>query len=446
MQVPFHRRDAEDAEGAQRIPLKTSRKLFCTVLRVLGVLCVSAVMFAADTPPKVDEDEALGRALSEAGSSSVDFIRAVEQHLAKFPKTERRPEIERALLKASIDVKDDARIIKYGEPVLARETVELKTLEAVVRALIATGDRAKAGRALEYAQRYEKGVRDFEKDPPPGGAPRATWREDIDRGYGRSFLLEARVLDVLGRANEALDLARKSYSGYPSAEAAREVADLLAKSGKEEEAVRYYAEAFALPDARALEAGRAGDRARMGALYRKLRGSEAGLGDIVLQAYDRTAEALHEREMRLREVDPNARLTNPMEFTLTGLEGGKLALASLKGKVLVLDFWATWCGPCRAQHQLYEEVKARFKNTPEVVFLSVNTDEERDLVPEFIAEHKWDKKVYFEDGLASVLKIQSIPTSILINKRGEIESRMNGFDPDRFVEQLSERVGQALKQ
>jgi len=254
------------------------------------------------------------------------------------------------------------------------------------------------------------------------------------------------VLDVLGRANEALDLARKSYSGYPSAEAAREVADLLAKSGKEEEAVRYYAEAFALPDARALETGRAGDRARMGALYRKLKGSETGLGDIVLQAYDRTMAALDERERKLREVDPNARLTNPMEFTLTGLDGGKLALPSLKGKVLVLDFWATWCGPCRAQHQLYEEVKARFKNTPEVVFLSVNTDEERELVPEFIAEHKWDKKVYFEDGLASVLKIQSIPTSILINKRGEIESRMNGFDPDSFVEQLSARVGQALKQ
>jgi thiol-disulfide isomerase/thioredoxin/tetratricopeptide (TPR) repeat protein len=444
MQVPFHRRDAESAEGSQRKPQENFKKVFFVPLCFLCVLCASAVIFAADTPPKPDEDEALGRALSEAGSSSVDFIRVLEQHLVKFPKSERRPEIERALLKASIDAKDDARIVKYGEPVLARETVELKTLEAVARALTATGDRAKAGRALECAQRYEKGVRDFEKNPPPGGVPLAKWREDIDRGYGRSFLIEARALEVLGRAAEALDLAQKSYSGYPSAEAAREIADLLAKSGKEEEAVRCYAEAFAIPGAP--EADRAADRARMGGLYSKLRGSEAGLGDIVLQAYDRTAQVLHEREMRLRDVDPNARLTNPMEFTLTGLQGDKLVLSSLKGKVLVMDFWATWCGPCRVQHGLYEEVKARFKNMPEVVFLSINTDEERDLVPGFIAEHKWDKKVYFEDGLSSVLKIRSIPTSILINKRGEIESRMNGFDPDSFVEQLSERVGQALKQ
>ena len=135
-----------------------------------------------------------------------------------------------------------------------------------------------------------------------------------------------------------------------------------------------------------------------------------------------------------------------MDFTLTGLDGGKLVLASLKGKVLVLDFWATWCGPCRFQHGLYEQVKARFKDRPEVVFLSVNTDDERDAVPDFIAGNHWDKKVYFDDGLADALRISSLPTSILIDPHGQIASRMNGFLPDRFVDQLSERIRQALKE
>jgi thiol-disulfide isomerase/thioredoxin len=329
--------------------------------------------------------------------------------------------------------------------VLARESLDLKTLDAVIRALVAAGDPDHAGRAVEYARRYEQAVRDFEKDKPSGSAPLGQWRDQIDRAYGHAFLLEALGLSVLGRDPEALDLARKSYAVYPAAEAAREIGALLAKSGKDEEAVRFYAEAFAIPDERNNAEARAADRARVGELYRKLKGSEAGLGDLVLQAYDRTAELLHERDIKIAQLDPNARLTNPMDFTLTGIEGGKLALASLKGKVLVLDFWATWCGPCRFQHGLYDQVRARFKDHPEVVFLSINTDDERDLVPEFLAENHWDRKVYFDDGLSNALRISSLPTSILIGKRGEIASRMNGFDPDRFVDQLSERIRRALK-
>ncbi|HVX65197.1 MAG TPA: TlpA disulfide reductase family protein [Bryobacteraceae bacterium] len=403
------------------------------------------MIFAADKPAKPDEDESLRRALSESGTSNVDFIRVLEQHLAAFPKSERRPEIERAVLKAAIEIDDRKRIIDYGARVLDRESVDLRTLEAVTRALLAGGNRELAGRALDYAKRYEAGVRDFEKDPPSGRVSAGKWRDDIDRGYGRAYVLEARAYSAMGRAAEAIEAARKSYAVYPTAEAARETGRLLAAAGKQDEAVRAYAEAFAIPDTRNRESDRAADRARLGELYRQLKGSETGLGDLILEAYDRTAQAAHERELKLKQLDPNAKLTDPMDFTLTGLDGGKLALSSLRGKVLILDFWATWCGPCRVQHGLYEQVKQRFKDRPEVVFLSINTDEDRAAVPEFIAENKWDRKVYFEDGLAGTLQISSIPTAILINRQGEIESRMNGFVPDRFVDQLTARIERVLE-
>ena len=56
--------------------------------------------------------------------------------------------------------------------------------------------------------------------------------------------------------------------------------------------MRFYAEAFAIPDEHNQEQDRAADRLRMGELYRKLKGSEAGLGDLILQAYDRTSRTL----------------------------------------------------------------------------------------------------------------------------------------------------------
>jgi thiol-disulfide isomerase/thioredoxin len=134
-----------------------------------------------------------------------------------------------------------------------------------------------------------------------------------------------------------------------------------------------------------------------------------------------------------------------MEFTLSGLSGDKLNLAELKGKVIVFDFWATWCGPCRVQHPLYEKVKQRFRNNPDVVFLSVNTDEDRELVEPFLKDNGWNVTPYFEDGLSRAFKVSSIPTTIVVDKGGEVFSRLNGFLPDRFVDMLTERIQDALK-
>jgi thiol-disulfide isomerase/thioredoxin len=249
----------------------------------------------------------------------------------------------------------------------------------------------------------------------------------------------------LGRLDDAVTLARKSFETYPTAEAAREAARWLADSGKEAEAIPWLADAFTIPDSRNSETDRARDRARMGEMYRAANGSEKGLGDLVLESYDRTTALLAERKLRLRASDPNSQRTHLMEFTLTGVGGDKLELAQLKGKVVVFDFWATWCGPCRVQHPLYEEVKKRFRGTSEVIFVSVNTDEDRDSVDPFVREMKWDRKIYFEDGLARLLKINSIPTTVIVDKQGEVASRMNGFDPARFADLLTERIRNLLR-
>jgi thiol-disulfide isomerase/thioredoxin len=184
----------------------------------------------------------------------------------------------------------------------------------------------------------------------------------------------------------------------------------------------------------------------MGELYRQAKGSENGLGDLVLQAYDRNVALIHTRELGMRESDPNAQLTDPMEFTLSGLDGRKLSMASLKGKVVVFDFWATWCEPCRGQHPLYEQVKQRFKDNSDVVFLSIDTDEDREPVRRFLEEEKWLDQVYFEDGLSRALRITYIPTTIIIEKGGQVFSRMNGYAPERFVEVLTGRIREAVGQ
>ncbi len=395
------------------------------------------------------EQADLEKALSEAGASPLEYLRAIEKHLEQYPNTARRAELERAAVRAAIEARDDNRIIVYGERVLARQPDDLQILEQVTRALLAGGSKENSERALKYARRYEEVVRQMQKDNARAGAQSgpgaAQWRNETDRGLGRALCDEARASGNLGRLDEALALAQRAFEAYPNADSARETARWYERLGKPEEAARRLADAFTIPDPNSTDAERARDRGRMGELYRQAKGSENGLGDMVLQAYDRNIALIHTRELTMRENDPNARLTDPMEFTLTSLDGRKLSMARLKGKVVVFDFWATWCEPCRGQHPLYEQVKQRFKDNSDVVFLSIDTDEDREPVRRFLEEEKWSDQVYFEDGLSRALRITTIPTTIIIEKRGRVFSRMNGYVPERFVDLLTGRIRDALR-
>jgi thiol-disulfide isomerase/thioredoxin len=391
------------------------------------------------------EEQELSEALREAGNSPIDFIRALEKHLAKFPNSPRRNEIERALVKAAIEAKDDKRIVEYGERVLAREPDDIQILDKIVRALLLTDAKDTSERALKYAKHYEEILQATRLQNPPGHFSAAQWHEEVDKGLGRTIACEARATGNLGKIDEAIALAQRSYDVYPSAEAAREIGRWLARAGREQEAISHYADAFAIPDSRNTDADRAKDRAQLGELYTRTHGSEKGLGDAILEAYDRTTGLLAARRLRLREDDPNSQASNILDFTLSGVDGHKLPIASLKGKAVVFDFWATWCVPCRAQHPLYEKVMERFRNSSDVVFLFINTDEERESVAPFLKENHWEQPVYFEDGLSRALKINSIPTTIVMDRHGEVISRMNGYVPDRFVDMLSNRIRDALK-
>ena len=409
----------------------------------LTALLLPALCFGQKQTSEAEQKE-LSRALGETGNSPVDFIRALEKHLAKYPDSPQKADLEIALAQASVEAKDNDRILKYGERVLARDPDNAQMLDRVPRILLNSEDKESAERALKYSKHLEDILLRIEKQGLPDGRAKAQMAEDLDRSIGRTLVFQARATGNLGKVDEAIALARKSFDRYPTAESAREIGRWLMKTGKNMEAVERYADAFTLPDRSVTDLERARDRARMSELYIKEKKSEAGLGDLILAAYDRMAALSASRQAQMLLRDPNANQTNVMDFTLTGIDGKKLALSSLKGKVVVLDFWATWCGPCRGQYPLYQQVKKRFATNPDVVFLGINTDEDRGNVKPFLEEVKWSKDVYFEDGLQVLLKISSIPATVVINKEGQIVSRMNGYVPERFVDMLSDRINDAL--
>ncbi len=239
------------------------------------VFLLLACIVSAQQPASEAEDKDLSNALSEAGSSQIDFVRALENHLAKYPNSPKKPELERALVKAAIELKDDRRIILYGEHVLDREAGDPQILDRVTRALLATDGKDTSERALQYAKRYEEQVASLQQSARQCDICKAgDWRIEVDRGVARTIVLEARATGNLGKYDEALALAQKSYTEFPTAEGAREIARWLVKLGRESEAVPRLADAFTISDDRNNDAIRARDRARMGELYKKVNGSK----------------------------------------------------------------------------------------------------------------------------------------------------------------------------
>lgn len=392
--------------------------------------------------PTDAEQQALMKAVNESANSPLDLLRSLEAYLQKYPDTVQRPDIEFTIAKAAIELKDDRRIVQYGERVLGRTKDDVLMLDRVSQSLLALGGTENAQKAIQYARTLEDLIDGMGQATGTGAAQK---QDDRDLARARMLLVQSRARAVLNEKLESEQLAARAFSAYPAESTARVWAESLVRLGREQDALTHYAEAFAIPDSRATDADRQTDRQRLGELYSKAHdGSEKGLGDLILETYDRTSTVAGARRLKLRSLDPNGGATSAAEFTITGLDGKKLQMSQFAGKVLVLDFWATWCVPCRAQHPLYEEVRKHFGNRDDLAFLALDTDEDHSVVKPFLDENKWDSRVYFEDGMARLMGVTEIPTMILLDKQGKVASRMNGFQPENFVDVLISRIDAAL--
>lgn len=129
------------------------------------------------------------------------------------------------------------------------------------------------------------------------------------------------------------------------------------------------------------------------------------------------------------------------DFELQNVTGGTLKLSSLRGKVVLLDFWATWCGPCRASiphlNTLYSEHQ---DDGLEIVGVSV--DQGRgglsgaELVQKFGEKTRMDYPTVMADAavVSAYGGIRSIPTAFLIDQQGKIRKRYVGLQPKHVFE------------
>jgi thiol-disulfide isomerase/thioredoxin len=137
------------------------------------------------------------------------------------------------------------------------------------------------------------------------------------------------------------------------------------------------------------------------------------------------------------------------EFKIAAPDGSVLASSSESpGKIIVMDFWASWCRPCQLEFPYIQRVYGKYKDNPDVELVAVNSGsgDTMEKARAFMDDQSYTVPMAFDDGkLSDLFKIEALPTLIVIDKNGDIRFSRRGFDPsDDLVQTLSTQIDKLL--
>ena len=191
---------------------------------------------------------------------------------------------------------------------------------------------------------------------------------------------------------------------------------------------------------------------RIREVYVKVKGSESGFDAFQANIHEGFLEHVKQKVAKLIINQPSA------DFTLMDVDGRQVSLSELRGKVVVLDFWATWCVPCKRSFPAMQMAVNRYKNDPNVKFLFIHTWERGPIDPavdakKYISDSRYTFEVLVdrknpETGINKVVtdyKVSGIPAKFVIDGKGNIRFKLSGFSEgdEAAVEEISAMIEMA---
>jgi thiol-disulfide isomerase/thioredoxin len=359
----------------------------------------------------------------------------VQKFKNDFPKSEMIPQLHYFMLSSFLKKgeyqKAKAYLDKYGN--------DANWTSYIILAVDMIKNNKELGLAEKMAARAVDMVRRELSTPTikkPSYLLEKEWKASINRSLDYVLSAQGAVLLKLGKNGEALKALEESATltkgGDP--ETNERYAEALVKAGDPAKAMSEIE--------RFMAAGLATARMKdwLKEAYKKSKGSEEGLAEYMAKidqaAGDRAGGALKKQMLDLPAPD----------FTLQDLDGKDVSLAGLKGKIVIIDFWATWCGPCLNSFPGMKRAVEKFAQDPEVRFLFINAWErmenkaKKKNAADFIAQNKYPFHVLLDldNKVIGTFRVEGIPTKFIIDKNGKIRFLSKGFDgnTDKLVEEL----------
>ena len=261
------------------------------------------------------------------------------------------------------------------------------------------------------------------------------WKDRINQ-YTLSGLMHVKggILQEQGKKEEALAVLQQAVemAGGENPEISESYASALLGTGSSQKALDLLSAS--------VKEGRTttGMKGLLESAYRDVKGTEDGFDAYYKGLDDIATEKLRAELVKDMEDKPAP------DFALEDLDGNIIRLSEMKGKTLVLDFWATWCGPCVSAFPAMNRARALYEADGSVEFLFINTwqDEEdkKAVAQKFITTNNYPFHVLLDldDAVVAAYKVRGIPTKFIVDKNGRIRFNKIGFDgnDDRTVKEL----------
>jgi len=275
-------------------------------------------------------------------------------------------------------------------------------------------------------------------NPMPTGLTKKEWgsvMENNKAGYGDTYAL---ILYKQGKYEEALTYQSFSVANnkYEDGEMNERYAVYLQKAGRTQDLEKFMDQIMV--------SGNATEKVKM---MHKEHWTQTATKDQLYSQYLKQLEN-QAQAMREEKIMKTWESTDAPSFTLKDLNGSIVSLADYKGKTIVLDFWATWCGPCKASFPGMKKAVEHFASDQNVVFLFVDTWENGDnidaRVADFIKTNNYPFHVVM-DSEAKVVndyKVSGIPTKFIIGPDQKIRFTAVGYsgNNDELVEELKTMI------
>lgn len=135
-------------------------------------------------------------------------------------------------------------------------------------------------------------------------------------------------------------------------------------------------------------------------------------------------------------------LPQTASFSFTDSAGTTATTAGLKGKVVFINFWASWCPPCRAEMPSLDELYKKLQNDDRFVFLFINEDEDKSKAIKYLEKNHFTIPLYSRLGdVPNEIFSGTLPTTVVIDKDGKVVLKhegLAGYNTDAFIRQLKD--------